>query len=105
MSIGLDIQGVILFFIFVTPGFLFTRTFLAYRPRYYKAPSTFEQVALSLTGSALIHSTFLGVATLAILAVWLLGGTSFNLGMLFNPAIPISQYPLYIGALYLNVAT
>jgi len=58
MSIGLDIQGIILFFVFITPGFLFTRTFLAYRPRYYKAPSAFEQVSLSLIGSALIHGTF-----------------------------------------------
>ncbi len=103
MSIGLDIQGIILFFIFITPGFLFTRTFLAYRPRYFKTPNNFEQLALSLIGSALIHGTFLGAATLAILSLWLVGQT-FNLEMFLFHGIPLNQWPLHIAALYLNTA-
>ncbi|MFQ5575958.1 MAG: hypothetical protein ACE5G8_03105 [Anaerolineae bacterium] len=105
MSIGLDLQGIILFFIFITPGFLFSRTYLAYRPRYYKEPNTFEQMALSLMGSATIHSTMLGAATVGVLVVWLATGKSFGIGYLFGSNVPMTQYPLHIVAIFLNFST
>ncbi|RME46351.1 MAG: hypothetical protein D6796_09155 [Caldilineae bacterium] len=105
MDIGLDLQGIILFFIFITPGFLFTRTYLAYRPRYYREPNALEQTALSLIGSAAIHGSLLGAATIGILIVWALTRRTYSLGMLFGAVVPLVQYPLPVMALYLNLAT
>jgi hypothetical protein len=105
MDIGLNFQGIVLFFIFIVPGFLFTRTYLTYRPRYYRAPNAFEQTALALVGSAIIHNMLLAAVTLGVLIAWLATNRSFSVGMLFGPTIPITQYPLHILALYLNLLT
>ena len=68
MNVALEIQQIILFFIFVAPGFYFSRTYFPFRPiQYFKQRSIFEQTALALIGSAIIHGALLSVATLLVL--------------------------------------
>jgi hypothetical protein len=47
MSLSLNIEGIILLLFFIAPGFVFTRTYTAYRPRYFREPSAFEQRPVS----------------------------------------------------------
>lgn len=103
MAVDMDIQGIVLFFVFIIPGFVFTRTYLAYKPRYYKQPNALEQTALSLIGSAFIHGSLLGAATIGVLLVWLFTGVSIGTGLLFGATIPMMQYPLHILALFINL--
>ena len=53
MSLNLNIESIILLLVFIAPGFLFTRTYTAYRPRYYTAPNAFAQFILAIVGSAM----------------------------------------------------
>ena len=59
---------------------------------------------MSLIGSAAIHGSLLGAATVGILLVWLFTRRTYSLGMLFGPIVPLAQYPLPVMALYLNLA-
>lgn len=100
MAVGMELNGITLFFIFIIPGFVFTRTYLAYKPRYYQKPNTIEQTALSLIGSAFIHGSLLGAVMLGIIIAWTFGA-NLNIGLFFDPAIQWNQYPLQIPALFL----
>ena len=101
MQIALELQQLILFFVFVAPGFLFTRTYLSFRPRYYKETNLFEQVALALVGSAIIHGTLLSAVAIGILVAWAVTRQSFTLDYLFGFNLPITRIPLQILAFYL----
>jgi len=76
MSLSLNIESIILLLFFIAPGFLFTRTYTAYRPRYYRAPNTFAQLILAIVGSAVIHATLLLGVALGLLIYWLMTGQS-----------------------------
>ncbi|MDX1522038.1 MAG: DUF6338 family protein [Anaerolineae bacterium] len=69
MSLNFNIESIILLLFFIAPGFLFTRTYTAYRPRYYQAPNTFTQIVLAIVGSAIIHAVLLTVIALILLLV------------------------------------
>jgi len=101
MNVAPDLQQIILFFAFVAPGFLFTRTYLAYRPRYYKESSLFEQIALALIGSAAIHATLLGAVAIGAFTTWALTKQTYTLTYLAGFNVPIADIPLHILAIFL----
>lgn len=101
MNVAPELQQIILFFAFVAPGFLFTRTYLAYRPRYYKESSLFEQTALALIGSAAIHATLLGAVAIGTLTAWAVTRRTYTLAYLIGLSVPVEQIPLHILAVFL----
>jgi hypothetical protein len=105
MSLSLSFEGIVLLLFFIAPGFLFTRTYTAYRPRYYTAPNAFTQFVLAIVGSALIHATlFTGIA-LGLLGYWLITGNTLYAHQIYNPVVELAQYPLPLLAGYLFVIT
>jgi hypothetical protein len=104
MQIALDLQQLIIFFVFVVPGFLFTRTYLSFRPRYFRETSLFEQAALALVGSAIIHATLLSAVAVGILSAWGISGQTFTLDMLVGMPLSIGSIPLPILAFYLYIS-
>ncbi len=103
MSLSLSFEGIILLLFFVAPGFLFTRTYTAFRPRYYTAPNAFTQTVLAIVGSAIINATlFVGIA-LGLFVYWLITGNTFYLNQFYNPNFPLIDYSLPMLALYLFV--
>ena len=51
MSLNLNLESIVLLLFFIAPGFVFTRTYTAYRPRYFRQPSAFEQFVLAIVSS------------------------------------------------------
>ncbi|MBN1995541.1 MAG: hypothetical protein JW953_22830 [Anaerolineae bacterium] len=99
MSLNLNIEGIVLLLFFIAPGFLYMRTYMAYRPRYYAAPNAFAQFVLAVIGSAIIHATlFTGIA-LGLLGFWAITGNILYLNTYIDPTIPLINYPLPISAL------
>ncbi len=111
MSLSLNLESIILLLFFVAPGFLFTRTYTAYRPRYYRTPDAFEQVVLAVVGSAIIHGTLLTGIALGLAAFWLIRGELLYVSNIIGPPMPLDTYPLpvlafiiFISILYLAVS-
>ncbi len=103
MSLSLSFEGIVLLLFFIAPGFLFTRTYTAFRPRYYTAPNAFTQFVLAIVGSAIIHATlFTGIA-IGFFGYRLLTGNTIYLRTIFDPAIPFTNYPLSMLAFYLFI--
>jgi hypothetical protein len=96
MSLGLDIQSILLLLIFIAPGFFFTRTYTAYRPRYYTQPDSFAQFILSIVGSAIIHATILTGIALGLLGYAAITGQIIFANTFIDPAVPLNAYPLSI---------
>ena len=85
MNVALEIQQIILFFIFIAPGFFFSRTYLPFRPiQYYKQRSIFEQTTLALVGSAVIHAFLLSLVALIVLLVRSATGQVLILGQVLE---------------------
>lgn len=99
MSLDLNFESIILLLFFIAPGFLFTRTYTAYRPRYYIAPNTFTQFILAVVGSALIHATILTGVALGLVIYWLATGRPAYSPNLLNPTLSLSSYSLPVAAL------
>jgi hypothetical protein len=104
MSLNLNIEGIILLLIFIAPGFLYTRTYTAYRPRYYRAPNTFAQFVLAVIGSVMIHATILTGVALGLFGYWAITGSIFSANDFLNPAVPFGQYPLWMLAIYMFIS-
>jgi hypothetical protein len=94
MSLSLDLESIILLLFFIAPGFLFTRTYTAYRPRYYRAASAFEQFILAIVGSTIIHAALLTTLAIGILIYWGFTGQLYYLNNVFTSGAPIGSYPL-----------
>jgi hypothetical protein len=94
MSLSLNLESIILLLIFIAPGFLFTRTYTAYRPRYYRSPAAFEQFVLAIVGSTIIHAGLLTVMALGVLIYWLLTGQQLYITTLINPLDPLNSYSI-----------
>ncbi len=95
MSLSLDLNSIILLLFFIAPGFLFTRTYIAYRPRYYRPLETFEQVVLAIVGSVVIHATiFAGLTLVGLVVYWISGPAVLTLSTMILPAVPLSSYPM-----------
>ena len=99
MSLSLNLESIILLLFFIAPGFLFTRTYTAYRPRYYREPTGFEQFVLAVVGSTIIHAAILTIIALAVLVYWAVSQQTFYLSNLFDPSMPLTGYPLPVLAL------
>jgi amino acid transporter len=97
MKVDLQWQGLVLLLIFVAPGFLFSRSYTAFRPRYYRTPDVLEQIVLSVVASTLIHALFMGILALLALAYWaywnLRGWPPLLRDVL---VIPLRDYPLWM---------
>lgn len=101
MSFDLNLNSLILLLFFIAPGFFFTRTYTAYRPRYYRAPDAFEQAVLAIVGSAIIHGTILAGLTLGLLLYWLIGGPWIYVSLLLGMPMPLASYPVPVLALFM----
>jgi hypothetical protein len=104
MSLSLNLESIILLLFFIAPGFLFTRTYTAYRPRYYRPPDAFERLVLAIIGSAIIHATILTGISLGLLLYWAGGGPVITLINLIGPPMPLSSYPLPVLAALIFVS-
>jgi hypothetical protein len=103
MSLSLSFEGIILLLFFVAPGFLFTRTYTAFRPRYYTEPNAFTQTVLAIVGSAIINATlFVGIA-LGLFVYWLLTDNTFSVNQFYSPNVPLTDYSVPVLALYLLI--
>ena len=103
MSLSLSFEGIILLLFFVAPGFLFTRTYTAFRPRYYTAPNAFTQTVLAIVGSAIINATLFAGIALGLFVYWLITGNTFYVNQFYNPNFPLIDYSLPVLALYLFI--
>jgi len=111
MSLDLNLQSIILLLFFIAPGFVFTRTYTAYRPRYYREPTAFEQFVLAIVGSTIIHAAALTIFALVILIYWWFTNQLLYLNTTIDLTTPISSYNLptligfvFAGILYLSVS-
>ncbi|MEM7034129.1 MAG: DUF6338 family protein [Chloroflexota bacterium] len=102
MNVALEIQQIILFFIFIAPGFFFSRTYLPFRPtQYYKQRSIFEQTTLALVGSAVIHALLLSLVTLVVLIIRSLTGQVLILSEVLALNRPLEDMSLARLSVYL----
>lgn len=102
MNVALEVQQIILFFIFVAPGFFFSRTYFPFRPiQYYKQRSIFEQTALALIGSAAIHGALLSVVTLVVLLARTATGQALTLRNFLNLNTDLADMSLSRLSVYL----
>jgi hypothetical protein len=111
MSLSFNLESIILLLFFIAPGFLFTRTYTAYRPRYYRTPDAFEQAVLAVVGSAIIHGTILTGIALGLTVFWLARGQTLYVWDIIGPPMPFYRYPLpvlafiiFIAILYLGIS-
>jgi hypothetical protein len=112
MSVNLNFESIILLLLFIAPGFLFTRTYTAYRPRYYRPPDGFEQTVLSIIGSAIIHTTLLAGLAIGLLVYWLAGGPLiYYFSLLGQMPLSPTTYPppvliasIFMGIFYLALS-
>lgn len=104
MSLSLNLESIILLLFFIAPGFLFTRTYTAYRPRYYHEPTAFEQFVLSIVGSTIIHASILSIIALGVVIFWGASGQLLYLSNVIDPTVPISSYPLTSLAFFVFVS-
>jgi len=111
MSLNLSLESIILLLVFIAPGFVYTRTYTAYRPRYYRDPTTFEQFVRTIVGSTVIHAVILVIVALGAVLYWGLTGQFLYLSDIVDPAASISDYPLpvlalfaFLGGLYLAIS-
>ena len=65
---NISLQGLVVLLLFVAPGFLYSRAYLAARPRYGRAPELFQQTVLAVVGSALIHAFLISLVAVGILS-------------------------------------
>jgi len=100
MSLSLNLESIILLLFFIAPGFVFTRTYTAYRPRYYHELTAFEQFVLAIVGSTIIHATLLMLVAVGVSLYWLFTGVSLYL----LPPQPISDYPVPVLAGFLLIS-
>lgn len=111
MSLNLSLESIILLLIFIAPGFVYTRTYTAYRPRYYRDPTNFEQFVRAIVGSTVIHAVILAVFALGAVLYWGITGQFLYLSDFVDPAAPVGNYPLpvlaffaFFGGLYLALS-
>jgi hypothetical protein len=97
---SINLQGVIFLLLFIAPGFLFSQSYLASRPRYYRQPDVFEQTVLSAVGSVLIHVCLTGILAGFALLYRLLSGHSPLTGEILASRNSLADYPLHVLAGY-----
>ncbi len=104
MSLSLNLESIILLLFFIAPGFVFTRTYTAYRPRYYREPHAFEQFVLAIVGSTIIHAVLLSIIALLVLIIWYISGVLLYidpLALINNTQTPMVAFTAFVGFMYL----
>jgi hypothetical protein len=64
---GVGLEGLVALLLFIAPGFLYSRSYLAARPHFQRVPELFQQTVLAVVGSALIHAGLLSISALLVL--------------------------------------
>ncbi|MCB0208850.1 MAG: hypothetical protein KDJ52_05960 [Anaerolineae bacterium] len=105
MSLSLNLESIILLLFFIAPGFLFTRTYTAYRPRYYREPTAFEQFVLAIVGSTIIHAGLLTAIAVLVLLYWGVSQQTLYLNNVFDMSVPLLEHSLPVIALLLSIGT
>ena len=103
MSLSLNLESIILLLFFIAPGFVFTRTYTAYRPRYYREAHAFEQFVLAIVGSTIIHAVLLTLIALAVLIIWYITGVLLYtdpLALINSAQTPMIAFGAFIGFIY-----
>lgn len=105
MSLNLNLQSFILLLFFIAPGFVFTRTYTAYRPRYYREPTAFEQFVLAVIGSTIINALVLSLFALVTLIYWWFTNQLLYINNPIDFTAPLSSYtlPSFIGVVFLGI--
>lgn len=104
MSLNLNLESIILLLFFIAPGFVFTRTYTAYRPRYYREAHAFEQFVLAIVGSTIIHAVLLTIIALSVLIYWAITGTLLYtdpITLINSGQTPVMAFTAFIGFIYL----
>jgi len=85
MTLNLQLQGLVLLLLFIAPGFVYSRSRLHIRPRYYKEESVFEQIVTTITASTIIHIFLFPLAGLVLMGFCHRFGYSLALKDLLQP--------------------
>jgi hypothetical protein len=85
MTLNLQLQGLVLLLLFIAPGFIYSRSRLHVRPRYYKEESVFEQLVTTITASTIIHIFLFPLASLVLTGFCYRFGYSLALKDLLQP--------------------
>ena len=85
MTLNLQLQGLVLLLLFIAPGFVYARSRLQVRPRYYKEESIFEQLVTTITASTIIHIFLFPLAGLVLMGFCYRFGYSLALKDLLQP--------------------
>ena len=105
------LDGLVLLLLFIAPGFLYSRAYLAAKPRYQKAPDLFEQTVLAVVGSTIVHACLLGLiggvvlSALALIYNAQLGHTLLVREIFYIPQTSAADIPVSVLGVYLVVAT
>lgn len=106
---SIDLQGLVILLLFIAPGFLYSRAYLAARPRYQRAPDLFQQTVLAVVGSAFVHAILLGVLALIALlgalvyTLWT-GHVTIMREVVYIPTA-VADTPVWVVAVYALIAT
>jgi hypothetical protein len=95
---GINWQGLLLFLFFIAPGFLYSRAYLATRPRYRRFLHVFEQMVVALVGSTLIHASLISAVAVVVLVHSQFTGNDPFIRDLFPT--PLADAPVSVGARY-----
>lgn len=74
---SINLQGIIALLLLIAPGFLYSRAYLAAKPRYQKTPDLFQQIVLAVVGSSLIHACFITFLAIAVFIYTSAAGHNF----------------------------
>lgn len=85
MTLNLQLQGLVILLLFIAPGFVYSRSRLHVRPRYYKEESIFEQLVTTITASTIIHIFLFPLAGLVLMGFCYRFGYSLALKDLLQP--------------------
>jgi hypothetical protein len=99
---GINWQGLLLLLLFIAPGFLYSRAYLAARPRYRRVLHLFEQMVVALVGSTLIHASLIGALAVVVLIRSQFTGNDPLIKELFPTQL--ANAPVSVGARYSLIA-
>lgn len=101
---GIDVQGAIIVLLFIAPGFVYSRSYLAVRPRYAGKGGPFEQIVVAVVGSALINAVLIGSLAALILLYLVVTGKDPTLGEILKPAADMASTPVSTAVRYYLLA-
>lgn len=106
---NIDLQELVILLLFIAPGFLYSRAYLAARPRYQRAPDLFQQTVLAVVGSTFVHAVLLSVLAFVtflgalVYTLWT-GRVAIVREIVYIPAT-VAEAPVWVIAAYILIAT